>query len=169
MTAITDDAFTLGEQYGDAVAAGRQTEIVGSVAFASRSQQIGALLWRRLNGADQTVDAQLERRLRQAFHQIAMRQHWSPRDSAASGQLCGMVLHWYLSGICRTCGGLKFLKAPGAPHLSSTVCNACHGRGRIQALEGVVPRQFVSRAQQIAGYLDTAMGDIAKQVRQARR
>jgi cytochrome c553 len=70
---------------------------------------------------------------------------------------------------CRTCGGLKFLKAPGAPHLSSTVCNACHGRGRIQALEGVVPRQFVSRAQQIAGYLDTAMGDIAKQVRQARR
>lgn len=51
------------------------------------------------------------------------------RNRGISMEATEKVLAWWLKQACKPCNGLKFIKVPDAPTLSTKACPACRGSG----------------------------------------
>lgn len=82
---------------------------------------------------------------------------WADRTGHDKGMVSA-VLYWWLAPTCPACGGLGYLKAPGAPRLSAKACSSCDGTKHKQIPHGKQGRALATHFDNLAESAKAGMG-----------
>jgi DnaJ-class molecular chaperone len=126
------------------------TDVLGAVALASRTQPLGVALERLFagdNGASKQVVAVLAQLARGKA--TALRIKFTAVQSVDMAQAC---LAWHRDGTCKPCGGHGVMKIKGTTTLGVQECKTCKGTARVP-----FEREFHATQRELARWLVAEM------------